>query len=147
MTQMTVPEPGRFVKIATVGDITAGNVLAARLRSEGIEVRVHSQAFGPYPVTVGNMAETELWVLTDRVEEATAALEPLTTSDDADRLAVAAGVYQRLERYAESVPSLTRALSGEPERVDLLFWLGAAYERTDRQDEAEEAFLSTVRSR
>jgi len=74
MTQMTVPEPGRFVKIATVGDITAGNVLAALLRSEGIEVRIHSQAFGPYPVTVGNMAETELWVLTDRVEQANSIL-------------------------------------------------------------------------
>lgn len=74
MTQMTVPEPGRFVKIATVGDITAGNVLAARLRSEGIEVRIHSQALGPYPMTVGNMADTELWVLTDRVEQANSIL-------------------------------------------------------------------------
>lgn len=69
------------MKIATVGDITAGNVLAARLRSEGIEVRVHSQAFGPYPVTVGNMAETELWVLTDRVEEANAILLDAEVND------------------------------------------------------------------
>ena len=70
MTQMTVPEPARFVMVTTVGDIVAGNVLAARLRAEGIEVRVHSQAFGPYPMTVGEMAATELWVLSDRVEDA-----------------------------------------------------------------------------
>ena len=81
MDQLTVPEPGRFVKIATVGDITAGNVLAAKLRSEGIEVRVHSPAFGPYPVTVGNMAETELWVLTDRVEQANAILLDAEVND------------------------------------------------------------------
>ena len=70
MTQMTVPEPARFVMVTTVGDIVAGNVLAARLRAEGIEVRVHSPALGPYPMTVGEMAATELWVLSDRVEEA-----------------------------------------------------------------------------
>ncbi len=62
--------PARFVPLTTVGDITAAGILAARLRSEGIEVRLHSEAFGPYPVTVGEMAETELWVMSDRVEEA-----------------------------------------------------------------------------
>jgi hypothetical protein len=81
MHQMTVPEPGRFVKVATVGDITAGNVLAAKLRSEGIEVRVHSQAFGPYPMTVGNMAETELWVMSDRVEDANSILLDAEVND------------------------------------------------------------------
>ncbi len=81
MTQGTVPEPGRFVKVATVGDISAGNVLAARLRSEGIEVRVHSPALGPYPVTVGNMAETELWVLSDRVDEAASILLDAEVND------------------------------------------------------------------
>ena len=63
-------EPARFVPLTRVGDITAARVLAARLQSEGIEVRLHSQSFGPYPVTVGQMAETELWVLSDRVDEA-----------------------------------------------------------------------------
>ena len=70
-------EPGEgahFVPLTRVGDITAAGVLAALLRSEGIEVRVHSQAFGPYPVTVGQMAETELWVMSDRVADASAIL-------------------------------------------------------------------------
>jgi hypothetical protein len=64
----------RFIRLATVGDLVEGRVLAARLQSEGIEVRVHSPALGPYPVTVGGMAETELWVLSDRVEEASTIL-------------------------------------------------------------------------
>jgi hypothetical protein len=76
-----MPEPGRFVKVATVGDITAGNVLAARLRSEGIEVRVHSPALGPYPVTVGRLAETELWVLADRLEDAASVLLDAEVND------------------------------------------------------------------
>jgi hypothetical protein len=62
------------VRVATVGDLVEGRVLAARLEAEGIEVRLHSQAFGPYPVTVGQMAETEIWVLSDRVDEASTIL-------------------------------------------------------------------------
>jgi hypothetical protein len=66
--------PARFIRIATVGDLVEGRVLAARLEAEGIEVRLHSQAFGPYPMTVGQMAETEIWVLSDRVDEASTIL-------------------------------------------------------------------------
>ena len=60
----------RYIRVATVGDLTEAHVLAARLRSEGIDVRVHSEANGPYPVTVGRLAEAEIWVLSDRAEEA-----------------------------------------------------------------------------
>ena len=60
----------RFVKVTTVGDLTEGRVLAARLRAEGIDVRVHSEALGPYPVTVGQLAETQLWVLSGDLEDA-----------------------------------------------------------------------------
>lgn len=60
----------RFVRLTTLGDTVAANIMGARLESEGIEVRVHSQAFGPYPMTLGNMADAELWVLEDRVEDA-----------------------------------------------------------------------------
>ncbi len=80
-------EPARFVPLTKVGDVTSAQVLAAMLRAEGIEVRVHSQAFGPYPVTVGQMAETELWVLSDRVEEASRVLLDAEVNDtmyDAD---------------------------------------------------------------
>jgi len=68
-----VNEPtGRFVPLVRVGDVSRARVLAARLEAEGIEVRLHSEALGPYPVTVGEMATTELWVLDDRLEEANA---------------------------------------------------------------------------
>jgi|GEM_PF-939068 len=60
----------RFVRLTTVGDISTARILAARLESEGIEVRVHGDALGPYPMTVGSFAETQLWVLSDRVNEA-----------------------------------------------------------------------------
>ncbi len=60
----------RYVRIATVGDLTEAHVLAARLRSEGIDVRVHSEANGPYPVTVGRLAEAQIWVMSDRAEDA-----------------------------------------------------------------------------
>ena len=44
---MTTRErPAHFQRLTTVGDVTVANVLAARLRSEGIEVRVHSAALG-----------------------------------------------------------------------------------------------------
>lgn len=63
-------EASRYVRVATVGDLMEGRILAARLRSEGIDVRVHSEALGPYPVTVGRLAEAELWVTSDRLEDA-----------------------------------------------------------------------------
>ncbi len=81
MADTTTPEPGHFIKVATVGDIAAGNVLAARLRSEGIEVRVHSPALGPYPMTVGGLAETELWVISDRVDDAASVLLDAEVAD------------------------------------------------------------------
>lgn len=62
--------PARFVRLATVGDVNTARILAARLQSEGIEVRLHGDALGPYPMTVGSFAETQLWVLSDRVAEA-----------------------------------------------------------------------------
>ena len=60
----------RFVLLASLGDLVAARVIAARLENEGIEVRIHSEAFGPYPVTVGRMAEARLLVPEDRLEEA-----------------------------------------------------------------------------
>ena len=60
----------RYMRIATVGDLVEARVLAARLDFEGIDVRIHSEALGPYPVTVGGLAEAQLWVLSDRADEA-----------------------------------------------------------------------------
>jgi hypothetical protein len=62
----------RFVRMATLGDVAAARIVAARLESEGIEVRLHSESLGPYPMTVGRWAETELWVPESRLAEAEA---------------------------------------------------------------------------
>lgn len=58
--------------MATLGDVAAARIVAARLESEGIEVRLHSESLGPYPMTVGRWAEAELWVLESRLADAEA---------------------------------------------------------------------------
>ena len=63
-------EGSRFVKLATLGDVAAARLCAALLSSAGIESRLHGEALGPYPMTVGEMALTEIWVLEDDVPEA-----------------------------------------------------------------------------
>lgn len=78
-------KPAHFVRLARIGSLPTAEILAARLRAEGIEVRVHSQALGPYPVTVGEMAETELWVLDDRLDEASQILLDAEVNDVLER--------------------------------------------------------------
>lgn len=51
-----------FTHFADVGDLVAGRVCAAVLEDAGIEVRLHGDSLGPYPVTVGRMAVTQIWV-------------------------------------------------------------------------------------
>ena len=59
-----------LVLLTEVGDPNAAALLAARLRSEGIEATVTGEAEGPYRVTVGAMAVTEVWVERDDLEDA-----------------------------------------------------------------------------
>lgn len=86
--------------------------------------------------------EAEILLRLDREEEANARVEEFTSSGEAEKLLLAAEVYQRLERYAGSIPILERAkaTSEGPTRIQVLFWLGAAYERTERIGEAEAIF-------
>lgn len=67
---MAEPSYAHFIPLATVANLTTAHLLAARLDAEGIEVRVHGEAQGPYPMTVGGFASAELWVLSDKVDEA-----------------------------------------------------------------------------
>jgi Putative prokaryotic signal transducing protein len=59
-----------FVRLMTIGDPSEAQITAARLRAAGIEVRLHGENFGPYPITVGELADTEIWVPADRVDDA-----------------------------------------------------------------------------
>ena len=65
----------RYEPLVVVGDPTAANVLAALLRADGIEVRMHGESFGPYPVGVGGLAQVEVWVPHNRLDDARAILE------------------------------------------------------------------------
>lgn len=67
-------EASRFVPVTRVGDLSRARILAALLEAEGIEVRIHSESLGPYPVTVGALATSELWVPSDRVSDASRVL-------------------------------------------------------------------------
>ncbi len=62
------------VCVAEVPDIYAARVYAAKLAAAGIPVRVHGEALGPYPVSIGQMAVTELWVGCKDLSEAEAIL-------------------------------------------------------------------------
>lgn len=61
----------KFVPLLTVGDPNEAQIIAARLRGAGIEVRMHGENFGPYPIPLGELADTEIWVPAERVDDAT----------------------------------------------------------------------------
>ena len=60
----------QFVRLATLGDPNSAQLCAALLDSAGIVARVHGESMGPYPMTVGQMAVTEIWVRDHDVDEA-----------------------------------------------------------------------------
>ncbi len=85
--------------------------------------------------------QAEILLEMDRAAEADALLAELTADPTTDNLLVAAEVCQRLEDYARSIPFLERVVADGPQELQALFWLGAAYERTGRVEEAEIQFL------
>jgi len=64
-----------YEPLTRISDPVAANVLAAMLRSGGVSVRLNSESFGPYPVTVGELAEVEVWVDAANIDSARAILE------------------------------------------------------------------------
>jgi hypothetical protein len=68
-------DSGNYEPLAVIGDPAAANLLGALLRSEGIPVRMHGETYGPYPVSVGGLAQVEVWVAADRLADARAILE------------------------------------------------------------------------
>jgi hypothetical protein len=63
-----------FVPLLTVGDPNEAQITAARLRAAGIDVRMHGENFGPYPISLGELADTEIWVRADQVDKASAVI-------------------------------------------------------------------------
>jgi hypothetical protein len=50
------------------------HLLAARLRSEGIDVQLRGAVDGPYGLTVGDMARVDVWVPEDQLDDASLVL-------------------------------------------------------------------------
>lgn len=67
----------QYVCLAKIPDVNAARVAAARLESEGIPSRMHGEALGPFPVTIGHLAETQLWVVDSQREPAAEILAEL----------------------------------------------------------------------
>jgi tetratricopeptide (TPR) repeat protein len=70
----------------------------------------------------------------------------LARSSDPQALLAAAQSYQRLEQYGESIPLLTKILSGHPDLPAAGFLLGAAYERTGKRDLAVTTFRQVLKA-
>ena len=88
--------------------------------------------------------EAELLFALDRGVEAEKRLAELSTLTGDEGVFEAVRLLQSRERYAESIPLLEELRQRGQEGVQLLFWLGAAYERTGRHEDAVEAFRAVL---
>ncbi len=84
--------------------------------------------------------EAELLFALDRNDEARQRLERLRRRAEPEGRLSAARLFHGREQYAEVIPILEALEPPENESIQVLFWLGAAYERTGRHEPAERAF-------
>ena len=75
-----------------------------------------------------------------RGAEAEEVVQALAADGDLDSLSLAAEVYQRAARYSQAIPVLQQALERRPKSIQLLFWLGASFERSGQQTSAAQVF-------
>ena len=74
---MDEPDYEPMRTLTSAGDLTVARLLAARLQAEGIPAVVRGEPMGPYPVTVGRMAVTEVLVPENELEAARQILEEI----------------------------------------------------------------------
>ena len=67
----------KYVCVAKVPDVNEARVIAARLETEGVNTRLHGEPMGPFPMTIGRLAETELWVKAEHRPTAAIVLDDL----------------------------------------------------------------------
>ena len=72
---MNDPERDPLVRVAVCPDAMAAHFQAALLRSQGIESHLRGEGLFPYQVTVGRLAEVEIWVRQADADDARQALE------------------------------------------------------------------------
>ncbi len=59
-----------MVRLTTVGGSFAAHVMAARLRTEGLTVKLRGAVDSPYQFTVGDMSRVDVFVPEDELEDA-----------------------------------------------------------------------------
>jgi len=99
-------DPDPFVLLATLGDPSAADLCAALLRSDGIDSRLRGESLGPYRLTIGEMAATQVWV-------------PFSRLIDARRL-LAEGSLGEIELADPGEPARAPADAGPPALAFLL---------------------------
>jgi tetratricopeptide (TPR) repeat protein len=115
--------------------------LAAKLLAADTEVQQKSfdQALallGPGSGSQITGKRAEVLFKAGRDVEARRELDRLAAGGEAEALLAAAQTYQRLEKYADSVPLLERLVAGHRDSAAAGFLLGAAYERTGRREQS-----------
>ena len=102
------------------------------------------EALGAEPAEIdpsrGLAKRAQLLFESGREAEAEELLARAVEDGGLDELFLAAQVYQRAQRYAESIPLLERILSEDGDAQQALFLLGAARERSGDRPAAVEAF-------
>jgi hypothetical protein len=78
---MTSSAAGPFVLLTTLADPSAAELCAALLRSAGIDSQLRGESLGPYRLTVGSMAATQVWVPASELEDARDVIEDLGPPD------------------------------------------------------------------
>jgi Flp pilus assembly protein TadD len=75
-----------------------------------------------------------------RESEAEQFLHKLTSSEDTAALTLAAEVLHEVQLFARAVPVLQRADRIDPSNLEIIFWLGASFERSGDFKAAEAQF-------
>ena len=60
----------RMARLTTVGGSFAGHVMAARLRAEGLTVKLRGAVDSPYQFTMGDMSRVDVFVPEDELDDA-----------------------------------------------------------------------------
>jgi hypothetical protein len=81
---MPRPDAPPSARLATLPDRAAAEICAALLRSAGIEPRLRGESLGPYRLTIGQMAATEVWVPVAQLEDARTVLEDSELPEEAE---------------------------------------------------------------
>lgn len=72
---MSESDSDPLVRVAVCPDAMTAHLKAALLRSEGIESHLRGEGLGPYQMTVGRLAEVEIWVRDADSDDARQVLE------------------------------------------------------------------------